>query len=72
MKMIILTTLAAICCHTPSFGQPGRGGNDRLQRAGLAVGQSIPTTDLYSSDGREFSLSELRGSYTVLIFGCLT
>ena len=52
--------------------QPGGRGNDRLERAGLKVGQAIPQANLYTADGRHFSLSELGGSYTVLIFGCLT
>jgi cytochrome oxidase Cu insertion factor (SCO1/SenC/PrrC family) len=52
--------------------QPGGRGNDRLERAGLKVGQDLPQANLYTADGRHFSLSELGGSYTVLIFGCLT
>lgn len=72
MIFIILSLLALLCFVVPSHAQPFGRGNDRLERAGLKVGQDLPQADLYTADGRHFSLSELGGSYTVLIFGCLT
>ncbi len=35
-------------------------------------GASLPDVVVYDEDGRKFSLSELRGEYAVLVFGCLT
>jgi cytochrome oxidase Cu insertion factor (SCO1/SenC/PrrC family) len=32
----------------------------------------LPDVVVYDEDGREFSLTELRGEYAVLVFGCLT
>ncbi|MDG1893882.1 MAG: hypothetical protein P8J37_03135 [Fuerstiella sp.] len=37
-----------------------------------APGSALPDVVVYDEDGREFSLNELRGEYTVLVFGCLT
>ncbi len=37
-----------------------------------AIGQPLPNVKLYTADGKEFSTSQLKGSYTVLVFGCLT
>jgi cytochrome oxidase Cu insertion factor (SCO1/SenC/PrrC family) len=72
MARKIIFLLAIFCISSPSIAQPGRRGGDRLEQAGLAVGQTLPEAQLFTGDGRPFSLSELKGSYTVLIFGCLT
>ena len=37
-----------------------------------APGSPLPEVVVYDEDGREFSLTELRGEYAVLVFGCLT
>jgi cytochrome oxidase Cu insertion factor (SCO1/SenC/PrrC family) len=37
-----------------------------------APGSLLPDVVVYDEDGREFSLTELRGEYAVLVFGCLT
>ena len=36
------------------------------------VGDSLPDVQVYLSDGTPFSTGELKGNYTVLVFGCLT
>ena len=36
------------------------------------VGDSMPDVQVYLPDGTPFSTSELKGNYTVLVFGCLT
>ena len=36
------------------------------------VGDQLPAVTAWAADGREFSLTELRGDYSVLVFGCLT
>ena len=35
-------------------------------------GTMLPNTSAYDEQGEKFSTAELRGSYTVLVFGCLT
>jgi len=44
------------------------------QRGGRlpAPGSPLPDVVVYDEDGREFSLTDLRGEYAVLVFGCLT
>ena len=37
-----------------------------------AVGSVLPDVRALDADGNEFSLSELKGNYSVLVFGCLT
>lgn len=37
-----------------------------------AVGQSLPAIQVYDEHGNDFSLGQLKGSYSVLVFGCLT
>lgn len=36
------------------------------------VGEPLPDVQIFDADGRPFSLSQLKGHYTVLVFGCLT
>ena len=36
------------------------------------VGDSLPDVQVYLPDGTPFSTGELKGNYTVLVFGCLT
>lgn len=39
---------------------------------GPAVGDKLPEGVVYNSDGKKTPLSSLKGSHTVLVFGCLT
>ena len=55
-----------------SGGGPGSPGSSTLERSGLKVGGPAPDVTVYDADGRELSLKTLRGSHTVLVFGCLT
>lgn len=36
------------------------------------VGSSIPVVRAFDEQGQVFSTASLKGSYTVLVFGCLT
>lgn len=53
-------------------GGPGSPGSGALDRAGLEVGKKLPDVKIFDDQGKEFSTSSLKGSYTVLTFGCLT
>ena len=76
MAGFMVTTLVG----TGSFGQaPNRGGQSG--RSGVessfaqrspGIGQPVPDVKLYTAEGKEFPTSQLKGSYTVLVFGCLT
>jgi|GEM_PF-3423669 cytochrome oxidase Cu insertion factor (SCO1/SenC/PrrC family) len=42
------------------------------ERANLPVGVPLPSVTVYDAQGQAFNLSELKGSYSVLVSGCLT
>jgi len=61
------------------FAQPGAPENDfmqarrdRFEASTPAIGDPMPDLSAYDEDGARFELSSLKGSYTVLVFGCLT
>jgi len=57
-------------------GDPGRAKVLRRLNAefakGPAVGQLLPDVTLHTADGKPFPLRSVKGSHTVLVFGCLT
>ena len=61
------------------FSQPAAPENDfmqarrdRFEATTPAIGEPMPDLSAYDEDGGELELSSLKGSYTVLVFGCLT
>jgi hypothetical protein len=56
-----------------AFG-PYSGNTDpvRLSQRGLKVGFPLPELVVFDADGKEFKTASLKGSYSVLVFGCLT
>jgi hypothetical protein len=44
----------------------------RFENAAPGVGTPLPEISAYDADGRPFELKNRKGSYTVLVFGCLT
>ncbi|MEM7478941.1 MAG: hypothetical protein AAF483_28495 [Planctomycetota bacterium] len=57
-----------LAATTPLFAQPGGRGNSSLP----LQGKSLPQVKAFDEDGQVFSTASLKGSYTVLVFGCLT
>jgi cytochrome oxidase Cu insertion factor (SCO1/SenC/PrrC family) len=62
---------------TSVLAQPGAAETprERVSRefeAGPAVGEPAPDVEAYDAEGTPFPLSSLKGSHTVLVFGCLT
>ena len=61
-----------------AYAQPGgnsRGGPGGSRGPGgnlPEVGSMVPDIMLYNDAGDEFSTTNLRGQYSVLVFGCLT
>ena len=51
---------------------PRRPGIDSGRSAGLNVGDTISPLAAFDADGKPFALSRLEGSYSVIVFGCLT
>ena len=74
--------MAGLITSTLSISSGHAQGNRNSQSRGRstggfdqqapAIGQPLPDVKLYTADGKEFSTSQLKGSYTVLVFGCLT
>ena len=55
-----------------SPSRPGSSGSQRMARAGLKVGGPLPNVTVFDARGRKTPLGQLKGDYTVLVFGCLT
>ena len=78
--LLVIAGLVAVTAASASYGQaPGQGGqsgrsqvSSAFKRASPGIGEPIPEVTVYTADGKEFSTSQLKGSYTVLVFGCLT
>ena len=52
--------------------QRQRGPRANFERTAPKVGEALPDATGYDAEGKEFKLSRLKGSYSVLVFGCLT
>ncbi|RMF40168.1 MAG: hypothetical protein D6753_12230 [Planctomycetota bacterium] len=66
-----LAVLLVACCATQAAAQ--RIGTGSAMGADLpAVGSVLPDITVYDQRGQVVSTATLRGSYTVLVFGCLT
>lgn len=48
------------------------GPRANFERTAPKVGELLPDASGYDAEGNEFKLSSLKGSYSVLVFGCLT
>lgn len=44
----------------------------RFEKEAPQVGQPLPDLEGFDEKGRPFRLGQLKGRYTVLVFGCLT
>jgi hypothetical protein len=70
LNLLFLSTFSPVIAQR---GGPSRG--DSAGRGGgqvPAVGTMLPIVSAFDEQGEKFSTSSLRGSYTVLVFGCLT
>lgn len=87
-RFLALTLVLSMCCTVATGqtgrgrhggrqnqgqrGGPGSPGSSTLQRAGLNIGQALPTLTIFDDQGGEFRLADLKGKYSVIVFGCLT
>lgn len=67
-SLLLLNVLVIIYGALPAIAQRGGPSGNRLP----AVGSQLPDLKAFDEFGNEFSTSSLRGSYSVLVFGCLT
>ncbi len=74
----ILPAFCLILSATTLWGQPSGPGamrrqlQQRFESTSPAVGDRLPDVTLFDSEGKRFPLRQLKGHYTVLVFGCLT
>lgn len=52
--------------------RPGSAGSSTLERAGLKIGQPVPNLTIHDDKGGSFRMADVKGKYTVIVFGCLT
>lgn len=72
-RAIALTTFVMLLLSSRSVfaqGNPKRDAAFPKQKP--AIGERLPEITVFTPEGKPFALSELRGSYSVLTFGCLT
>lgn len=71
MKTLLsILLLSLFACG--SFAQSGGSMDARIAQSGLKAGSPLPEVQLSDANGKAFSLKELQGHYSVLVFGCLT
>ena len=81
MGVVLLTTgLTLALAGGDVLGQPGgqghRGGGRQMPKMfgedAIDVGAPLPDVEVFSDTGKTFNTSQLKGKYTVIVFGCLT
>jgi len=53
-------------------GSPRQSMQGRFDASSPAVGQPLPDVAAYDADGNPMNLGNLKGHYSVIVFGCLT
>ncbi|MBM4089831.1 MAG: hypothetical protein FJ276_10445 [Planctomycetes bacterium] len=74
-QKLIEVVLGCVMAMTTQNRSAGESPGQELYRAftrAPKVGEKAPDIQLYDAEGRPFRLGQLRGHYTVLVFGCLT
>ena len=63
-----------LLAQSPDFRGEGfqSGMLNRLEESAPQVGDKLPDVELYDAQGQPLRLSSLKGSYAVLVLGCLT
>lgn len=68
MKNASILVALAVALPTSLQAQQPRGGGFNVPKAGT----TLPDVSAFNSDGTPFSTRDLKGDYSVLVFGCLT
>jgi hypothetical protein len=56
----------------PNKQSPRERLNKSFESKSPSVGEQLPNLEAYNAAGETIRLGELKGDYTVLVFGCLT
>jgi hypothetical protein len=71
-RYLAALSLLAILLPAEASAQRSKKKDQDFIKTRPVVGDSLPVLEVHTPDGKSFSTSELRGHYTVLVFGCLT
>lgn len=72
-RFILSQVLFFLATAGSGFGQEFETSyNERFLRNSPMIGKMAPEVQLIQTDGTPFVLSDARGKYTVVVFGCLT
>lgn len=66
-SLILLSASLLLVCQSMAQRPGGRGGALPLKE-----GDKLPEASGVNEQGKPFHLKDLKGSHTVLVFGCLT
>ena len=58
--------------HAQPSRTSGRTGGAQFSQVTRLLSATLPTVNVFDGQGNPLSTASLRGSYTVLVFGCLT
>ncbi len=71
--LVTLLVGTSLLTASLAFGQSTRDGvMQGFDRKAPAVGDQLPDLRAYNPAGEPIQLGNLKGNYTVLVFGCLT
>ena len=74
--LAVVMTGSCSMAQQRSDGDGGGAVDSSPRRPGhrlhLEKGDTFPDVKLYTGEGEEFRTTQLKGSHTVLVFGCLT
>jgi cytochrome oxidase Cu insertion factor (SCO1/SenC/PrrC family) len=77
IRLSVVTCLASGLLSAGSQSLPAQqSARGQLQSSfaskAPSIGAELPDASGYTADGKPFNLRELKGKYTVIVFGCLT
>ncbi|HVL12818.1 MAG TPA: hypothetical protein VM529_09640 [Gemmata sp.] len=72
VSRLILCLLTAAMPTTALAQAEKKKNEEDFVKEKPAVGDTLPDVTVFSPDGKEVKLSNLRGSHAVIVFGCLT
>lgn len=72
-RLAFFAVLLGIAAVTAEPAAAQRQKSDKaFERQSPGIGEPMPDVTAYDAEGRPFRLRDLKGHYTVLVFGCLT
>jgi len=70
--VLLLVFAGANFASAQNPGSSRQGVNSRFDLNSPKVGEQLPNLKAYDAEGNTIRLGQLKGDYTVLVFGCLT